>query len=165
MCMGKQQSFFGNPAVAFGGSLLKGNPKVARPLSVKNPIHLVLRADKSRFRLPKNFARANECLEKTAKKHGVRVYQYANVGNHFHVVLRIMNRRQWAAFIRQLTSRLAFMAQIRWPKRPFTRIVAGWRKAYTALKRYIRLNQLEAEGLISRSQAGKLGKIRQADDG
>ena len=161
--MGKQLSFFGNQAVAFGGSLLKGNPKVARPLSVKNPIHLVLRADKSRFRLPKNFARANECLEKTAKKHGVRIYSYANVGNHFHIVLRILNRRQWAAFIRELTSRLAYMAQIKWPKRPYTRIVAGWRRAYQALKKYIRLNQLEAEGLITRLQAGKLKKLRQAD--
>ena len=160
--MGKQLSFFGNPAVAFGGSLLKGNPKVARPLSVKNPIHLVLRADKSRFRLPKNFARANECLEKTAKKHGVRVYQYANVGNHFHVVLRILNRRQWAGFIRELTSRLAYMAQIKWPKRPFTRIVAGGRRAYQALKNYIQLNELEGSGLISRPQATQLSRQRQA---
>ena len=164
--MGKQLSFFGNPAVAFGGSLLKCNPKVARPLSVKNPIHLVLRADKSGFRLPKNFARANECLEKTAKKHGVRIYDYANVGNHFHVVLRIMNRRQWVAFIRELTSRLAFMAQIKWPKRPFTRIVTGWRGAYQALKRYIQLNQLEGDGLISRIQLGQLkGLRRQIADG
>ena len=158
--MGKQLSFFGKINPAFGGSLLKSHPKVARPLSAKNPIHLVLRADKSRFRLPKNFARANDCLEKTAKKHGVRVYQYANVGNHFHVILKILNRRQWAAFIRELTSRLAYMAQIKWPKRPFTRIVVGWRRAYQALKRYVQLNQLEGEGLISRIQLKKLKGLR-----
>ena len=161
--MGQQLSFFGKPKLVFGGSLLKSNPKVARPLSVKNPIHLVLRADKSRFRLPKNFARVNECLDKTAKKHGVRVYQYANVGNHFHVILKILSRRQWVGFIRELTSRLAFLAQIKWPKRPFTRIVAGWRKAYEALKTYVALNQLEGEGLITRPQGEKLRKLRQAD--
>ena len=161
--MTKQLSFFGKTEVAFGGSLLKGNPKVARPLSTKNPVHLVLRADKSRFRLWKNYARVNECLEKTAKKHGVRIYDYANVGNHIHVILRIMSRKQWVAFIREVTSRLAHIAQIKWPKRPFTRIVAGWRKAYQALKKYVRLNQLEGDGLITRYDAEKLRKLRQAD--
>ena len=59
------------------------------------------------MRLPKNFARVEEILASTNKKHGVTMYRHANVGNHIHMVIKIPARTRWAAYIRELTGRLA----------------------------------------------------------
>jgi REP element-mobilizing transposase RayT len=107
-----QQHFQGEgfhiPKDCFGGSLLKNsNAKIKRPLDSKLPIHLVLRANKGGMRLPKTHLRVNRTVETTCKKHGVKVYRFANVGNHLHMIIKIPGRARWAAFIRELTGRVA----------------------------------------------------------
>ena len=147
----KQGSFkhFHKARLSFGGDLLgpKTNPKGKRPLDSKLPIHLVLKAKRSWMRSPKHFAPVNQTLQRVAKRHGVRIYEHANVGNHLHVVLKISRRPRWAAFIRELTGRLATLAGGGgvWAKRPFTRVVNGWRRAYQSVREYVRLNTMEAE--------------------
>ena len=144
--------------LCFGGSQFKPgtNPKGARPLDSKLPIHLVLKAERSAMRLPKNFARVNALVTRVAKKRGVRIYEYANVGNHLHLLLKIIKRSTWNAFIRELTGRLAQLTRVRWAHRPFTRVVAGWRRAYRVVKEYVKLNRFEAEHGLSRDEAVRL---------
>lgn len=156
----------------FGGSLLKGNPKTKRPLDSKLPTHLVLRAKKSVFRLPKNFEFTNKLVKDTAAKYGVRIYDYANVGNHLHILLKLPHRSAWAAFIRELTGKLAAaVGRGIWLHRPFTRVVRGWRRAYKVIKDYLNLNKLEAVGLVRRSasvgasEVGPLSALRSAPSG
>lgn len=157
---------FDRPQDRFGGSLLKGNPKTPRPLDSKLPIHLVLRARESTLRLPKNFGRVDRYVYLTAKKYGVRIYEFANVGNHMHLVLKISDRRLWSAFIRELTGRIAQTARGPapgrfWLFRPFTRIVRGWKNAFRAARNYVYFNRLEADGHISRSQIKTFAQLQQ----
>lgn len=96
----------------------------------------------------------------------MRIYKYANVGNHLHLLIKIRTRRAWAAFIRELSGRIAHVAQGLggrmkgvdkfWKFRPYTRIVRGWREAFRIAKDYVQLNFLEAEGYIQRSETKTL---------
>ena len=166
----RQSSFanFHQPGSSFGGSLLKEktNPKTQRPLHSKLPIHLVLKAKRSWMRTPKHFAAVNATFERVANKHGVRIYEYANVGNHLHALIRITRRPRWAAFIRELTGRLATLAGGGgiWLHRPFTRVVSGWRRAYQSVRRYVRLNAWEAERGLSRRESEILRRLHLAWD-
>lgn len=167
-----QQSFIGEgldkPGASFGGSNLTSNPKTKRPLDSRLPIHLVLKAKRSQLRLPKTFAKVQTLIENTSKKHGVRIYRQANVGNHLHFVIKIPSVRRWAAFIRELTGRIAQAIgglfgkpeNGFWLGRPFTRVVAGWQKAYRIAIEYVELNQLEGDGLISRHEIKTLKDLR-----
>lgn len=139
---------------AFGGSLLKSNPKTKRPLSTRDPVHLVLRSLKARGKMSfqRKPSEAKRVFYKTAEKYGIRIYKYANAGNHFHVILRIYQRFLWKAFICELTSRLAALmgaAAGFWTGRPFTRIVFGWGKNFRNAINYVVLNQMEAAGILT----------------
>ena len=151
---------FNKPKDAFGGSLLKGNPKTKRPLESKLPILLTMRADKSVMRLNKNFGRVNQLVYGLAKKHGVTIYEYANVGNHLHILIKISRIGRWAPFIRELTGRIAQVINLSWLFRPHTRIVRGWKKAFRIARDYVKLNILEAEGFIKRSETKTLKDLR-----
>jgi hypothetical protein len=150
----------------FGGALLKGNPKKKRPLDSKLPIHLTLRAKKSVLRLPKVFGKVEKIIREVAKKQGVKDYKDANVGNHLHLALKIRHVKDWAGFIRELTGRIAlackgvFGEKGFWMYRPHTRIIRGWQKAFKIVLNYIYLNQIEAEGFISRKEIKTLREYR-----
>lgn len=171
MTRGKsQQEFtgqgFAKPGDSFGGEALKGNARSARPLDSKLPIHLTLRATKSVLRTPKHFGIVERIISDVAKKHGVKIYKHANVGNHLHLAIKIPRVKRWAAFIRELTGRLglalkkAMGGEKLWLFRPHTRIVRGWKKAFRIVKEYIELNRWEAEGFISRKDIRTLKDLR-----
>lgn len=171
-----QQEFtgkgFAKPGDSFGGALLKGNPKRKRPLESKLPIHLTLRATKSTLRTPKTQILVAELVYGTAKKYGVTIYQFANVGNHLHVLIKISRVGRWSAFIRELTGRIAQVVSTAvglsgafWLYRPHTRIVRGWNRAYKTAKLYVHLNWLQAEGFISRKDTKTLKDLRAFFDG
>lgn len=163
------QGFF-KPRDCFGGGLLKNsNAKTKRPLDSKLPIHLSLRTSWGRLRLPKTFAKVNQAVADISRKHGVRIYKYANVGNHLHLLIKVPRLSSWAAFIRELSGRVAQIAQgitgpekgrKFWAQRPFTRIVRGWREAFQTIKQYIVLNELETNGFISRKETKTLKDLR-----
>ncbi len=153
----------------FGGSQLKSNPKTQRPLDSKLPIHLVLRARKSGMRSPKALAQVQQAIQRAAKRHGVKIFEQANVGNHIHLLIKITRRARWNGFIREITGRIAQLmkglgfgeiGQSFWLNRPFTRVVRGWKKAFQIARDYVYLNQLEAEGWISRKETKNLRDLR-----
>jgi REP element-mobilizing transposase RayT len=160
---------FKKPGVCFGGSLLKGNPKTKRPLDSKSPVHLNLRANQGGMRLPKTFGKVHELIHEAAKKYGVKIFDYANVGNHIHLLIQVTKIKLWSAFIRELTGRIAQVCRELgvavkgdgfWRTRPFTRIVAGWQKAFRIMKDYIYLNKIEADGYINRKETKTLKDLR-----
>jgi len=71
--------------------------KTARPLDPKRPVHLVLRSSRAKgpwsLLHPKNERRVRRVLDVTAAKYGVRVYRFANVGNHLHLLIMARSRR------------------------------------------------------------------------
>lgn len=154
---------------SFGGSMLKSHPKTRRPLDSKLPIHLTLRAQRSCLRTPTTIGKVNTIVQTTARRYGVRIYSYVNVGNHLHLLIKISKRARWAAFIRDLCGQIALFVRKSlnfastesfWLYRPFTRVVQGWRRAFKIAKSYLYLNQLEADGMISRGETKTLKDLR-----
>jgi REP element-mobilizing transposase RayT len=164
---GKQTEFFKNSEKSFGGVLLKKrkarlNP---RPLDTRNTMHLVLRSSKAKGEWA--FWRANhkvsiaQIIKHFARKNGVKIHSFANVGNHLHIHLKLSNRFTYPAFIRAVTSaitmkitgcskvaRLKMKASDRfWDYRPFTRVIVGGFRALTYIKDYVLINQLEGLGV------------------
>ncbi len=143
----------------FGGSLLKGNAKGPRPLSSKEPLHLVLKANRgfgARSMLhPDHVKKVNACVRRQAEATGIRLYHFVNVGNHLHLVVRIHDRKRFRAFIRAISGLIArqVLGAERgpansekesgagyWIQRPFTR-VASWGRDYKGLGQYMLKNQ------------------------
>ena len=117
------------------------------------------------MRRPNSFLKVNMLVRSIAEKHGVKIYEYANVGSHLHLLIKLRNRPSWSPFIRELTGRIAQLTATKWLHRPYTRIVRGWKKAYRIAKEYVRLNILEADGMISRKDTKTLKDLRQIFSG
>lgn len=158
----------------FGGSLLKkSNAKEKRPISTKHAMHIVLRSSHAhghRSFLKRTHSRAiDKILKGQARRWGIRLYRYENVGNHLHILLKTGHRKWLQGYLRSITGLIARMilgAQrghaklIRfWDGRPFSRIVA-WGKAYMALHRYFDKNQLEALGFDLSALAATLKTLQ-----
>ena len=145
----------------FGGSLIKGNPREQRPISVKRPLHLVMRSSLAKgersFLNPRRSRIIRELVHRSAKDHGVKVYRFANSGNHLHFILLPGTRTSFQRFIRSISgviARLTLGAQRGkalglkfWDARPFTRILE-WGKDYRYACAYLKQNILEALGFI-----------------
>lgn len=139
----------------------KANGRGARPLTTKKSMHLVLRSSQAigdwSFRTKKNSAIVDLTLKKLSYKYGVKIYGFANAGNHLHLIVKLGNRFTYAGFIRSLTGILALkitgsnklkaLKRKFWDRRPFSRVIE-WGRAYTLAKDYLLLNQLEATGVF-----------------
>lgn len=156
---------------AFGGTLLntrKGRSQ-PRPLDTKNTMHLILRSSKARghraFWTERNRKLINQIVAKSARRFGIKILTFANVGNHLHFHIKLGNRFTYAPFIRALTASIAMavtgasrwqpmresdapysLENRFWDYRPYTRVVQSHR-AYLNLKDYISINQAEGFGL------------------
>jgi REP element-mobilizing transposase RayT len=144
----------------FGGDYLKNsNAKEKRPISTKKAMHLVVRSTMAKGSL--SFLRYNQKISaiiyKQAKDCGVKVYRFANAGNHLHMVILPSSRIAFMKFIRAITgliARLVLKAEKGsaksvqfWDKRPFTRIIE-WGKEFKGVVGYLTQNTLEALRLI-----------------
>lgn len=94
-----------------GGDLAKGKRKTFRPIDTKQALHVVLRSSKARGELsllhPKHCNAIERHVQKTAKRCGVRVYRFANVGNHLHLLVKVPSRPAWKRFAKQLSGGIA----------------------------------------------------------
>ena len=157
--MATQLSFSGYPKspTAFGGSVNAKKRKIARPLCVKRPLHVVLRAPKAKGQwdlLRRDNAKLLFLLlSRYAKQFDVRVYQFANVSNHCHFLVKAKTKEGFRNFLRAFAGQVAQRITKAGPGRPlkerfweliaFTRIIE-WGKAYTHAKNYLYKNILQA---------------------
>jgi REP element-mobilizing transposase RayT len=139
------------------------------------------RKEKS-FLEPSNAHKIKNFVNKFAAKNHVQILSLANVGNHLHLHIKLGTRRGYKPFIRALTGAIAMAiggnsrwskakaqntegnasfsdasTEIKekfWDRRPFTRIVQGFRSRLT-LSNYIEINRLEGQG-YSRGHARML---------
>ena len=145
----------------FGGMYLKNyNPKSKRPMSPKKALHLVLHSSKATgsrsFKNEKFEVRIWEIIAQHAVKTGVKIYEYANAGNHLHLLLRAKHREDYHAFIRTITGLIARLVgksergqplkEKFWSGRPFSRIVGFAKREFQNVKRYLLRNTLEVIG-------------------
>ncbi len=161
----RQQHLFREKVLnEFGGSLFKkGQRKVARPLSTKRPIHLVLKA-KSANLLLRNRITIQKRAEKLGRKFGIKLYAVAVQADHIHVALRISSRRMYSAWIRSLTGTLSRAIKgLKWKLRPYTRI-SRWGKEFRRLAEYLDFNDQEAELIIGAWRDIEIFKLNFYDD-
>jgi REP element-mobilizing transposase RayT len=160
-----------------GGTLSLGKRRKQRPLSVKTPLHLVLKSDfafgsRSLLRHRPLIAKV---IAKAKKRFYIRVYEMAVVSNHIHLVVKGYRRRDLQNFFRVVAGHIAqeilrefpiergkrggapvSLSTERktretenkfWQTRIYSRIVT-WGREYLAVKRYVIQNTMEALGII-----------------
>lgn len=97
----------------FGGALLKGNPRDARPIAVKRPMHLVLKSKKATgarsFLAPARAAAILILVNRVARLHCIKIHRYANGGNHLHLIVQTPSRAAFQRFLRGTTGVIARM--------------------------------------------------------
>lgn len=153
----KSFSFLKNYKKSFGGSMLIGKRKSLRPLSTKHPIHLVLKSCQTRVFAPGNRS-LEKLIRKIATKYQIKIYDLALNWSHIHFLIRIPSRKNYNAFVRELSSLLATKIRLAKPNlkaiftlRPFTRILT-WGKEFKTAFDYHLLNKLEAVGFLVRKK-------------
>ncbi len=157
-----------------GGTLSLGKRRKQRPLSLKTPLHLVLKSDfayDSRSLL-RHRPLIEKIITKFKRRFRIRVYETAIVSNHIHLVVKGRYRRDLQNFFRVVAGHIAqeilrqfpILPRERaraggapdktrekenkfWQTRIYSRIVS-WGREYLRVKRYVIQNALEALGLI-----------------
>lgn len=155
----------------FGGSLLRNShAKEKRPVTVKSPMHLVLRSEIAKG--PKSMLnierRVQKIIYQQGRKFGVKIYRLSNVGNHLHILILPRSRRAFQGFIRAISGLVARAAmraergrskgQRFWDQRPFSRVIS-WGRDYANACEYLLQNTLEALGFLPYRPRSRVVKI------
>ena len=87
-----------------GGAVRRGRRKLERPVSVRRPMHVVLSSHRARgaWSLRRHAPAVQGALRAMAQRFGIRVYDFANVGSHLHLLVRARRRESFQAFLRRL---------------------------------------------------------------
>ena len=140
-----------------GGDVRRGQRKLDRPVSTKRPMHVVLASHRARgpWSLRKHDRAVREVLRRMARRFDVRMYDFANVGSHLHLVLRARRREGFQAFLRSFAGIVARRITGATRGRPSGRFfdglawsrVVSWGRDYWGLRHYVFRNGIEgAEG-------------------
>jgi REP element-mobilizing transposase RayT len=140
-----------------GGDDARGHRKGERPVSVRRPIHLTLHSQRARgaWSLLGHRQSVREALRACALRNGIKVYDFANVGTHVHLLVRARRRRDFQAFLRSFAGIVARVVTgakrgrpLRggafWSALAWSRIVT-WGRDYFGVLHYIFRNRIEAE--------------------
>lgn len=124
----------------------------ARPLSGKDPLHLVLKANRRTLRSAATYATIRQTTKRYAQRFFVKIEQISVQQDHVHLLIRCSKRSLYKKFFRVLAGQIAQSVthtyrrkregQRFWKYRPFTRVIKGW-KPYLLVKDYIQLNEKE----------------------
>jgi len=138
----------------------RGHRKLFRPLDPSKPLHLVFRSERARgawsLRRFKHIEHIRKMTYELAGRNQVKVIQYANAGNHLHLLVHARDRDGFKRFTRTLTGLVARLVTGAkkgnavgkfWDSLFFSRVVE-WGRDYFTAKGYVLQNELEAEGLI-----------------
>ena len=142
-----------------GGDLRTGVRKLARPLATRTPMHIVLRSSRAKGNssmLSKaHFARVQAIVYKFAKTNNVHISQFANVGNHLHLLVQAKSRTGFQNFLRTITGLIArlIMGAVKgrpggkfWDSLAFSRTVS-WGRDFRAAMKYVFQNTKESSGI------------------
>lgn len=142
-----------------GGSVRKKQRKLARPIDTKRPMHLTFSSKRAvgqwSFHRRRHAEGIEESLHFCAKRFGIRVMRFENVGNHLHVLIQGRSRRAIQAFLKVFAQKVMFLvtgAKKGAPRGPFfdgivhSRLV-NWGRDLRGMKHYFFKNRLEAAGV------------------
>lgn len=171
----KQTSFFNSDwkhRYSYGGELRKKQlGRGQRPLSTKDPIHVVFKVKRFRLRhrslrVPSSFQLVLKLIEKYSKYFSIKIEQLSVQNDHIHLLIRTTRRKHFHHFFRVVSGQIAQSFEKEglltmtdtpnggtgpiksiWKYRPFSRVIWGW-KAYRIVRNYIQLNEKEVLGKI-----------------
>ncbi len=163
----KQLKFFASRGIhahCHGGMLRKVRAgRFARPLTSKDPLHLVFKVERQKLRTRslrthKNFKRIHDIVGHYSKRFYVKVEQISIQGDHIHALVRTSRRSNFHNFFRVVAGQISQQFQKEgwllpiqvtgkkplpfWRHRPFSQVVKGW-KANKTIRDYIQLNEKE----------------------
>jgi Transposase IS200 like len=106
----------GTPEVTkrFGGSESRSDPKLRklfRPVDPRKPLHLVFKSSRAKgdwsLRRFKHVEHIKKLTYSLAKQNQVKIIEYANAGNHLHLLVHAKDRNGFKSFTRTLTGLIA----------------------------------------------------------
>ncbi len=144
-----------------------------RPLSGREPLHLVMKVNKERvrggLRNHQRYSLIHKIVDRYSHKFFVKIEQISLQNDHIHLLIRCCRRTQYQNFFRVVCGQIAQQFQKQgllsfnrnsreetsvtdtllklWKYRPFSRVIRGW-KAYQIVRDYVQLNEMEALGSI-----------------
>jgi REP element-mobilizing transposase RayT len=124
-------------------------------------MHVVLTSERARgaWSLRRHERVVRDTLREMAHRFGVRVYDFANVGSHLHLLLRARRREAFQGFLRSFAGIVArrvtgarrghpsgrFFIGLAWSR------VVAWGRDYMGVRHYVFRNEIEgAEGPLVR---------------
>lgn len=158
----KQLSFLPPPQLSHGGAIRHGKRKTARPIDVKRPMHLVMRATQARANWSmlsrRHEGRIFVMVRETAERFDVRIHRFSNVGNHLHLLISARTRAGFQGFLRSLAGAVALLVtgarkgkplgERFWDLLAYSRIV-NWGREFRRVLVYLVKNELEGLGAWS----------------
>jgi len=146
---------------AHGGSLSIGKRKIARPISVKESLHLVLRAERARGKysllLPRHARMFHGLLKQYGKRFDVKAYDVALVGNHAHLIVKARTKQGLQNFLRvfagQTAQRItkarpgAKLSKRFWDLLVYSRIIP-WGRPFAVARCYVEKNVREGAAIL-----------------
>jgi REP element-mobilizing transposase RayT len=164
----RQISFLPKPPKDHGGSLRPRRRKTARAIDPKQLLHTVLKSSRARGEWSmlsrRHRPHVDQAVARIARHHGVRLYRYANVGNHLHLLLKTPSRLAFQRFLKEAAGTVALIVtgakkgaalpkneSLRgfWDSLAYSRIVS-WGREFRSVQQYFIKNLLEAAGLPGR---------------
>ena len=163
MAHGGQVPLFGREwrshRLEHGGALRRSKRKIARPISPRRAHHVVFCSSRARgpwsLRNRAHQQDVEQIVRAAARRHGVRIYRFANAGTHLHLLARPGSRAAFQAFLRVagglVARRVTGARKGRkvgrfWDDVVYSRVVA-WGRDFAAVRAYVELNVEEAMGL------------------
>ena len=169
----RQASLFAKlppPDREYGGDLLRGRRKRARPFGRRATQHLIMRSSQARGRLSMRRKSVEEAIEvlvySAAKLFGIKVYAYANSGTHLHFLVRARDRHGLANFLRMVGGQVAELVTGArkgvpvgefWDCIAYSRLVT-WGRDFRAVRLYIEQNVVESHGLVAYRPRGRYAR-------
>ncbi len=99
--------------IEHGGALGEGRRKVTRPISVREPMYVILRSTRAKGRLslrrPEFASRIRLTVAKQAENCGVELLQLSNEGGSLHFLIRVPSRARYLRFIRSVCGLISRM--------------------------------------------------------
>jgi hypothetical protein len=106
---------------------------------------------------PANRSAVDRLAKRFAGRYHIRIYQFANVGNHLHMVVRAPDRLGLQGFLRTFAGGVAAAitgarrgapAGRFWEFTAYSRMLF-WGRAFAEAIAYVRMNALEGAGVIT----------------
>jgi REP element-mobilizing transposase RayT len=143
--------------VQHGGDVRRVRRKMERPVSTRRAMHVTPHSDRAYgdWSLRRHQREVRETLAACARRSGVRVYDFANVGSHLHLLVRVRRRAELQSILRSFAGLVArrvtgagrnkplrggrFWSALAWSR------IVSWGREYSMVRNYIYRNRIEGE--------------------